>query len=102
MRHTVTALLSAVSICAFACIIPAAAWAMSAGDANAEANQAQLHPWSPDQTPDWIPNGVPMGEVYAGVPAYAYVPPAVAFVSPPSVAYVSPPAVAPVIVPITP
>ncbi len=102
MKHTLTAVLSAASICAFASAVPAAAWAMGGGDANAEADQAQLHPWSPNQTPGWIPNGVPMGEVYAGVPAYAYVPPAVAYVSPPAVVYVSPPAVAPVIVPITP
>jgi hypothetical protein len=81
MRHTLTTLLSAAS----------AAWAMNGGDANAEADQAQLHPWSPNQTPDWIPNGVPMGEVYA---AYAYVAPTHAFV-PPIV-------VAPVIVPVPP
>jgi hypothetical protein len=92
MRHTLTTLLSAASICAFVCAIPAAAWAMG-GDANAEADQAQLHPWSPNQTPDWIPNGVPMGEVYTGVPAYAVVPP---------YAYVPPPVLAPVIIPVTP
>jgi hypothetical protein len=102
MRYRLAALLCTASICAFACAIPAVAWAMGGGDANAEADQAQLHPWSPDQAPNWIPNGVPMGEVYAGVPAYAYVPPAVAYVSPPAVVYVSPLAVAPVIVPITP
>lgn len=94
MRRTLTALLSIAAIWASACAIPAVAWAMGAGDANAEANQAQLHPWSPNQAPDWIPNGVPMGEVYAGVPAYAYFPP--------PYAYVAPPIVAPVIVPVTP
>ncbi len=94
MRQTLTTLLSAASICAFACAIPTAAWAMGGGDANAEADQAQLHPWSPNQTPDWTPYGVPMGEVYEGVPAYAYVPPVYV--------YVPPGVVAPVIVPVTP
>ncbi len=59
MRHILTALLSAASICACACAFPAAAWA-NGGDANAEADQAQLHPWMPDQTPDWSPYGVPL------------------------------------------
>ena len=88
MRHTLTALLSAASICAFACAVPTVAWA-EGGDANAEADQAQLHPWSADQTPDWTPYGVPMGEVYEGVPVPAYV-------------YAPPPVVAPVIVPTVP
>ena len=37
MRHTLTALLSAASICAFACAFPVATWA-NGGDANAEAD----------------------------------------------------------------
>jgi hypothetical protein len=49
-----------------------------------------------------------MGEVYAGVPAYAYYPLAYAYYPPayayypPAYAYVAPPVVAPVIVPVTP
>jgi hypothetical protein len=100
MRHTLTALLSAASICAFACALPGAAWAMGGGDANAEADQAQLHPWMPNQTPGWTPYGVPLGEVYDAVPTvvygygYEYVPPMIA---PP---VVTPPAIAPVVTPV--
>ena len=37
------------------------------GDANAQANQAQLHPWEGNQT-GWTPYGVAVGEVYPAAP----------------------------------
>jgi hypothetical protein len=58
--------LTAVSICALGCLVPGMA-AANGGDANAEANQAQLHPWEANQT-GWTPYGVPVGEVYPAAP----------------------------------
>jgi hypothetical protein len=66
MKHAWTVLLFAASFCALACLVPGAA-AANGGDANAEANQAQLHPWEGNQT-GWTPNGVAVGEVYPGAP----------------------------------
>ncbi len=71
MRHALAALLSAATIGAFAYAVPEAAQAMG-GDANAEANQAQLHPGMANQSPRWSPNGVPEGEVYSAQQAYGY------------------------------
>lgn len=66
MKHALTAFLSAASICALACLVPGIA-AANGSDANAEANQAQLHPWEANQT-GWAPNGAPVGEVYPAAP----------------------------------
>jgi hypothetical protein len=66
MKHALTAFLSAASICAVACLVPGVAVANGA-DANAEANQAQLHPWEANQT-GWTPYGAPVGEVYPAAP----------------------------------
>ena len=49
MKHALTASLSATSICALACLVPGVA-AANGSDANALANQAQLHPWEANQT----------------------------------------------------
>ena len=49
MRHALTVLLCTASICAPACLIPGVA-AANGADANAQANQAQLHPWEGNQT----------------------------------------------------
>jgi hypothetical protein len=73
MRHALTVLLFTASICAPACLIPGVA-AANGADANAQANQAQLHPWEGNQT-GWRPyagsfsslvfdrrSGIPVGE----------------------------------------
>jgi hypothetical protein len=41
--------------------------AANGNDANAEANQAQLHPWEANQT-GWAPYGAAVGEVYPAAP----------------------------------
>ena len=42
-------------------------------DVNAEANQAQNHPWMANQAPYWSPYNVGIGEPYPAVPgAFAY------------------------------
>jgi hypothetical protein len=66
MKRALTASLSAVSICALACLVPGVAGA-NGSDANALTNQAQLHPWEANQT-GWTPYGVPVGEVYPAAP----------------------------------
>jgi hypothetical protein len=66
MKHALTVLLSAASICAPACLIPGVA-AANGADANAQANQAQLHPWEGNQT-GWRPYGAAVGEVYPAAP----------------------------------
>jgi hypothetical protein len=66
MKHAMTASLSATSICALACLAPGVA-AANGSDANAQANQAQLHPWEANQT-GWTPYGVAVGEVYPAAP----------------------------------
>lgn len=72
MTQLLTGLLSSAAILAVLCATPACA-AGNGGDANGEANQAQLHPSSADETPDWIPSGVAIGEVYQAVPGeYAF------------------------------
>jgi hypothetical protein len=65
MKHVLTGLLSSAAVLAVFCATPALALG---GDANAEADQAQLHPWSADQTPNWSPNDVAIGELYPAVP----------------------------------
>lgn len=72
MRESLTGLLPSAAIFAVLCATPALAGG-NGGDANSEANQAQLHPESANQTPDWTPSGVAIGEVYQAVPgAYAF------------------------------
>jgi hypothetical protein len=66
MKPALTAFLSAASICALTCLVPGAA-AANGNDANAQANQAQLHPWEGNQT-GWSPYGAPVGEVYPAAP----------------------------------
>jgi hypothetical protein len=66
MKPALTAFLSAASICALACLVPEVA-AANGNDANAQANQAQLHPWEGNQT-GWSPYGAPVGEVYTAAP----------------------------------
>ena len=66
MKHALTAFLSAASICALACLVPGVA-AANGDDANAQANQAQLHPWEANQT-GWTLYGVAVGEVYPAAP----------------------------------
>lgn len=67
MKRGMTGLLSCTAIFAVLCATPALA-AGNGGDANFEANQAQIHPWEADQTPDWAPGEVALGEVYPKVP----------------------------------
>jgi hypothetical protein len=66
MRHPLPILLSAASICALASLVPGVA-AANGADANAMANQAQLHPWEANQT-GWRPYGAAVGEVYPAAP----------------------------------
>ena len=66
MKHALTAFLSTASICALACLVPGVA-AANGDDANAQANQAQLHPWEANQT-GWTLYGVAVGEVYPAAP----------------------------------
>src|SRR5271166_5195535 len=66
MRHPLTILLAAASICALASLVPGVA-AANGADANAQANQAQLHPWEGNQT-GWRPYSAAVGEVYPAAP----------------------------------
>jgi hypothetical protein len=71
MKYILTGLLSSAAVFAVVCATPALA--TGAGDANAEADQAQFHPMEPNQTPDWAPGQVAVGEVYPAVPGeYAF------------------------------
>ena len=58
--------LTFATIGALACATPAAAQSASsgAGDARAEQEQAQLHPWEANQAPEAVPGGIAFGEVY--------------------------------------
>ena len=70
MRHLLIGALSSAAVLAIACGTPALA---NGGDANAEANQAQFHASEPNQTPDWTPGQVAVGELYPAVPGeYAF------------------------------
>ena len=72
MKHGMTGLLSSAAVFAVLCATPAVANG-NGGDANAEANQAQIHPWEANQTPDWAPGQVAVGELYPAVPgAHAF------------------------------
>ena len=66
MKHLLIGVLSSAAALAFVCATPALA--NGGGDANAEADQAQFHVSEPNQTPDWAPGQVAVGEVYRGVP----------------------------------
>lgn len=72
MKQIVTGLLSSAAVFAMLCVTPALAVG-NGGDANGEAAQAQFHPMEPNQTPDWAPGQVAVGEVYEAVPGeYAF------------------------------
>ena len=72
MKHLLTGVLSSAAVFAVLCATPAVANG-NGGDANAEANQAQIHPWEANQTPDWAPGQVAVGELYPAVPGeYAF------------------------------
>ena len=66
MKHLLIGVLSSAAALAFVCATPALA--NGGGDANAEADQAQFHASEPNQTPDWAPGQVAVGEVYRAVP----------------------------------
>jgi hypothetical protein len=63
MRYTLSSILTALTICAFADVTPAAAFG-SSGDANGMRAQAQIHPDEANQDPDYVPGFVAQGEVY--------------------------------------
>ena len=63
-RYTVSSILVALTICAFASVTPAAA-AGDSGDANGMREQAQIHPNEANQVPDYAPGFIAQGEVYA-------------------------------------
>jgi hypothetical protein len=67
MKRVLTGLLFSTAAFAALCAPPALANG-NGGDANAEANQAQIHPQEANQTPDWAPGQVAVGEVYPAVP----------------------------------
>jgi len=64
MRYALSSILAALTICAFASVMPAAA-AGSSGDANGMREQAQTHPDEANQSPGYMPGFVAQGEVYA-------------------------------------
>jgi hypothetical protein len=66
MKHILAGLLSSAAVFAILCATPALAVG-NGGDANGEANQAQFHPLEANQTPDWAPGRVAVGEVYPAV-----------------------------------
>jgi hypothetical protein len=67
MKYVLTGLLSSAAVFAVLCATPALAVG-NGNDANFEADQAQIHPWSADQTPDWNRHEVAVGELYPKVP----------------------------------
>jgi hypothetical protein len=70
MKHLLIGVLSSAAVLAVVCATPALA---NGGDANGEADQAQIHPGEPNQSPDWTPNEVAVGELYPVVPGeYAF------------------------------
>ena len=71
MKHVLAALLSSAAVFAVLCATPALA--ANGNDPRFEADQAQLHPWAANQSPDWSPYDVAVGEPYAAVPgAHAF------------------------------
>jgi hypothetical protein len=56
--------LTFAAIGALAYAAPAIAMGPGAGDARAEQEQAQLHPYEANQPPEAVPGGVAYGEVY--------------------------------------
>jgi hypothetical protein len=63
MRYTLSSILAALTICAFANVTPAAATG-SSGDANGMREQAQTHPNEVNQPPDYSSGFIAQGEVY--------------------------------------
>jgi hypothetical protein len=72
MRHNLTLLLSTVAIRAFVRATPALAQVGNGNDLNAQTEQAQLHPSQANESPNYIPDGVPAGEVYPSAGPYAF------------------------------
>lgn len=71
MKLIFTAVLSSAATFAVLCVTPALAG--NGSDPRFEANQAQLHPSEPNQSPYWFPSNVPVGEPYPAVPGvYAF------------------------------
>jgi hypothetical protein len=66
MKSVLIALLSSAAVFAVLCETPALAG--NGNDARFEADQAQIHPWAADQSPDWTPHDVAVGELYPKVP----------------------------------
>ena len=72
MKYALAGFLSSAAVFAVLCATPALA-AGNGGDANFEADQAQIHPRQANQTPDWSPDDVAVGELYPAVPdAHAF------------------------------
>jgi hypothetical protein len=70
MKLLLTALLSSAAVFAVFYETPALA---NGNDLRFEAEQAQLHPGEPNQTPDWSPYNLPVGEPYpAAAGGYAF------------------------------
>jgi hypothetical protein len=63
MRYTVSSILAALTVCAFASVTPAGAG--SAGDAGGLREQAQIHPNQVNQDPDYRSGYIALGEVYS-------------------------------------
>lgn len=63
MKYTLSSILAALTICAFAGVTPAAATGDS-GDANGMREQAQIHPNEVNQDPDYARGFIAQGEVY--------------------------------------
>jgi hypothetical protein len=66
MKLMLTALLSSAAVFAVLCETPALAG--NGNDARFEADQALIHPWAANQSPDWSANEVAVGEPYPAVP----------------------------------
>ena len=65
MKSLPTVLLSSAAVFAALCVTPALA---NGNDPRFEANQAQIHQREPNQSPDWSPYDVAVGELYPAAP----------------------------------
>ena len=66
MKQVLTGLLTSSAVFAALCATPALARG-NGNDGRFEADQAQIHAQSADQTPRWSPNDVALGELYSAV-----------------------------------
>jgi hypothetical protein len=70
MKLVLTAILSSAAVFAVLYETPALA---NGNDPRFEAEQALLHPGDPNQTPNWSPSDIPVGEPYPAAPGgYAF------------------------------